>query len=177
MGCLKRIRKEDQMTVTPSRAAEIVGIEYEELRGLLERGLGMNAGVLPPFSGPMAPAEVLYAKRWTWKSFGPGDLGMFRLVKVLIDYGCVFADANSIASREEFWRYFSGTDAEEQWLAYYPDNTWSLYDSRDELDAVLKPYGRPAVVIELAEMHRYVWADLNKATPRLLKIESTQPYR
>lgn len=123
----------ERPSVTTARAAEIIGIGYEGLRSQLKRGLLKNVGTLPPFYGPDAKAETLYAKRWRWSKFSVPDLCLMRVAKVLMDAGCSFDVANDIASTEELWQWFSRAEVGDGlFLTVLPDqNSYCLYRSAD----------------------------------------------
>lgn len=149
------------MSVTTQQAAEITGIGYQGFRTMLKRGLGRNAGVLVPFYRADAPAVELYAKRWTWKRFGPGDLAIFRLAKMLMDSGCSFDCANYIASdNHSLWKYLAADDVDGDWfLAYFaPDNAYTIYNVADvpKLSEDLRLAPNAVTVINLGAVRRHV---------------------
>jgi hypothetical protein len=143
--------------VTTARAAEIVGIGYEGLRSQLKRGLLKNVGVMAPFYGRDAEAEVLYAKRWRWSKFGVTDLCLMRTAKLLMDAGCSFDVANDIASSEDLWRWFNrASDHEGAFLTVIPGlNSYCLYRPEDyELLTVDHAgYGDTVILVSLGAIY------------------------
>ncbi|WP_159070506.1 hypothetical protein [Achromobacter xylosoxidans] len=95
-------------SVTTATAAKIVGVGYEGLRSYLKRGLLGSSGLMPPFVGRDVEAPDLSSARAKWRRFGPVDLCLMRLAKLLMDAGLPFGAANGIASDPDVRRQFQG---------------------------------------------------------------------
>jgi hypothetical protein len=161
----------DRASVTTFLAAEIVGVGYEGFRSYLKRGLLGNVGVLPPFYGPNAKAEALYAKRWTWSKFGLPDLCLMRLAKMLMDAGLSFDKANSIVSTHDLWSYFSSSEITQRQVLAVPvpnADSYCVYTEAD-FDKIMpdhKGCEQVVALVSLAEIHARVSQALtsNKGT-------------
>ena len=132
--------------VKPALAAKIASVNYECSRTWLKRGLLKNTGRLAQFYAAEQEAKINDTKRWTWSSFGIVELYVFRLTKVLLDYGFswnfVSNAVNDIAN--EFWSEWhselepnNGGSKNKRYLAVFPDaskyTTYSLSELSNDI--------------------------------------------